>query len=187
MCSTELKYISLTLIAEHGASVSPGSGQVQDMEVTRSKEGHQVGGCLNFTFLASAVAEAWIASDLGGDEYVMLRMRPDALRKLKPLDKAIKREEMMGISRIPEIEDKRELRKRIRIRTKVRKKRTIWEHCLLIGFTNLLEGFRTAYRGFENPFDRVYKPSVEGFHNPSTAGFRTPYRGSKTLGDQSPL
>ena len=106
MCSTELKYISLTLIAEHGASVSPGSGQVQDMEVTRSKEGHQVGGCLNFTFLASAVAEAWIASDLGGDEYVMLRMRPDALRKLKPLDKAIKREEMMGISRIPEIEDK---------------------------------------------------------------------------------
>ena len=62
--------------------------------------------CLNFTFLASGVAEAWIASDLGGYEYVMLRMRSDALRNMKSLDKAIKREEMMGIARIPEIEDK---------------------------------------------------------------------------------
>ena len=64
--------------------------------------------CLNFTFLASGVAEAWIASDLGGYEYVMLRMRSDALRNMKSLDKAIKREEMMGITRIPENEDKME-------------------------------------------------------------------------------
>ena len=38
----------------------------------------------------------------------MLRMRSVALRNMKSLDKAIKREEMMGITRIPEIEDKLE-------------------------------------------------------------------------------
>ena len=38
----------------------------------------------------------------------MLRMRSDALRNMKSLDKAIKREDMMGITRKPEIEDKME-------------------------------------------------------------------------------